>query len=192
MSLKKTCLILGGDLQVGFYIRFSLKGDEETEGLKAPFIPNDHQLDFLSNLWYRNIILKARQLGFTTAIAIYYLDCCLFGGGNIRAGMIAQDKDAAQSLFRDKVKFAYDNLPDEIRDRFPLERDSASELLFAHNNSAIKVGTSMRSGTLQYLHVSEFGKICAKYPQKSQRGFNGFYPCSCARWNCDYRIHCGR
>lgn len=163
-------------LTSGFLYQILIKGDEETEGLKAPFIPNDHQLDFLSNLWYRNIILKARQLGFTTAIAIYYLDCCLFGGGNIRAGMIAQDKDAAQSLFRDKVKFAYDNLPDEIRDRFPLERDSASELLFAHNNSAIKVGTSMRSGTLQYLHVSEFGKICAKYPQKAKEVLTGSIP----------------
>jgi hypothetical protein len=78
-------------------------------------------------------------------IAIYYLDCCLFGKGDTRAGMIAQDKYAADKLFRDKVKFAYDNLPPEIKARFPLARDSASELLFAHNNSSITVGTSMRS-----------------------------------------------
>lgn len=163
-------------LTSGFLYQILIKGDEDTEGLKAPFIPNPHQMNFLNNLWYRNIILKARQLGFTTAIAIYYLDCCLFGEGNIRAGMIAQDKDAAQSLFRDKVKFAYDNLPDEIRERFPLARDSAAELLFAHNNSAIRVGTSMRSGTLQYLHVSEFGKICAKYPQKAKEVLTGSIP----------------
>ena len=160
----------------GFLYQILIKGDEDTDGLKAPFIPNEHQVDFLSNLHYRNIILKARQLGFTTAIAIYYLDCCLFGEGNIRAGMIAQDKDAAQSLFRDKVKFAYDNLPDEIRERFPLARDSAAELLFAHNNSSIRVGTSMRSGTLQYLHVSEFGKICARYPQKAKEVLTGSIP----------------
>lgn len=163
-------------LTSGFLYKILIKGDDETEGLKADFIPNPHQVNFLENLWYRNIILKARQLGFTTAIAIFYLDCCLFGDGNTRAAMIAQDKDAAASLFRDKVKFAYDNLPNEIRERFPLARDSASELLFAHNNSSIKVGTSMRSGTLQYLHVSEFGKICAKYPQKAKEVLTGSIP----------------
>ena len=163
-------------LTSGFLYQILIKGDEETEGLKAPFIPNEHQINFIENLWYRNIILKARQLGFTTMIAIYYLDCCLFGKGDTRAGMIAQDKYAADKLFRDKVKFAYDNLPPEIKARFPLARDSASELLFAHNNSSITVGTSMRSGTLQYLHVSEFGKICAKYPDKAKEVLTGSIP----------------
>jgi hypothetical protein len=163
-------------LTSGFLYQILIKGDDEDEGLKAPFIPNEHQLDFINNLWYRNIILKARQLGFTTMIAIYYLDCCLFGKGDTRAGMIAQDKYSADKLFRDKVKFAYDNLPPEIKAKFPLERDSASELLFAHNNSSITVGTSMRSGTLQYLHVSEFGKICAKYPDKAKEVLTGSIP----------------
>src|SRR5215204_5580886 len=36
------------------------------------------------------------------------------------------------------------------------------------NNSSIRVGTSLRSGTLQYLHVSEYGKLCAKYPDKAR------------------------
>lgn len=163
-------------LTSGFLYKILIKGDDETEGLKAPFIPNEHQMNFIENLHYRNVILKARQLGFTTLIAIYYLDCCLFGEGDTRAGMIAQDRAAAESLFRDKVKFAYDNLPDEIKARFPLKRDSASELLFAHNNSSIKVGTSMRSGTLQYLHVSEFGKICAKFPDKAKEVLTGSIP----------------
>jgi hypothetical protein len=38
--------------------------------------------------------------------------------------------------------------------------------LFA-NNSSIRVGTSMRSATLNYLHISEYGKLCAKYPEKA-------------------------
>jgi hypothetical protein len=36
------------------------------------------------------------------------------------------------------------------------------------NNSAIRVSTSMRSGTLQYLHVSEYGQLCAKFPDKAR------------------------
>ena len=31
----------------------------------------------------------------------------------------------------------------------------------------------MRSGTLQYLHVSEFGKICAQYPEKAREIVTG-------------------
>ena len=47
-------------------------GDEDEAGLVLPFIPNEHQLELLENFHNRNIILKARQLGFTTMIAIYF------------------------------------------------------------------------------------------------------------------------
>jgi AAA domain len=47
----------------------------------------------------------------------------------------------------------------------PTSRDSADELVFA-NNSSIRVSTSMRSGTLQYLHVSEYGQLCSRYPDR--------------------------
>jgi hypothetical protein len=51
-------------------------------------------------------------------------------------------------------------------------QDSADTLTFA-NNSSIRVSTSMRGGTLQYLHVSEFGKICAQYPDKAREIVTG-------------------
>ena len=76
----------------------------------------------------------------------------------------------------DNVKFAYDNLSEDLKSVMPLSKDSASELLFTHNNSSIRVGTSMRSGTLQYLHISEFGKICAKYPDKAEEVITGSIP----------------
>lgn len=60
--------------------------------------------------------------------------------------------------------------------RFPLAADNADELLFAHNNSSIRVATSMRSGTIHRLHVSEFGKICAKYPDKAKEVVTGSIP----------------
>ena len=63
-----------------------------------------------------------------------------------------------------------------LRLKMPLARDSASELLFAHNNSSIRVATSMRSGTIHRLHVSEFGKICAKYPDKAVEVITGSIP----------------
>jgi hypothetical protein len=45
--------------------------------------------------------------------------------------------------------------------------DSAEELVLA-NNSSIRVGTSLRSGTLQYLHISEYGKLCAQFADKAR------------------------
>lgn len=155
-----------------------VKGDDEHEdepGLIQTFVPNEAQRRLLRTFWYRNIILKARQLGYTSAITIYFLDSCLFRA-NIRAGMIAQTDPIAKKLFRDKVKFAYDHLPVELKEVMPLERESADELLFAHNGSSIQVSTSMRSGTLQYLHVSEFGKICAEFPKRAQEVITGSIP----------------
>jgi len=160
----------------GCLYKIMVKGDDEgEEAMVMPFRPNRAQKRFLRRLWHRNLILKARQLGFTTLIAILWLDHALFNG-NQRCGIIAQDREAAEAIFQDKVKFGYDNLPAELRERFPLARDSAIQLLFAHNNSSVRVATSMRSGTIHRLHVSEFGKICAKYPDKAAEVVTGSIP----------------
>ena len=150
----------------GVLYKIIIKGDDGQDGLVINFKPNRSQRRLLANLWHRNVILKARQLGFTTLICILWLDTALFSE-NMRCGIIAQDREAAEVIFRDKVKFAYENLPEHLKKGMPLARDSASELLFAHNNSSIRVATSMRSGTIHRLHISEFGKICAKYPDKA-------------------------
>lgn len=152
-----------------------VKGTDGEPGLVQPFKPNKAQMRFIERLHHRNIILKARQLGFTTLIAIIWLDHALFNA-NSRCGIIAQDREAAEVVFRDKVKFAYDNLPPELKAAMPLARDSATELLFAHNNSSVRVATSMRSGTIHRLHISEFGKICAKYPDKAAEVITGSIP----------------
>lgn len=162
-------------LTSGELYKIMVKGDDEDDILIKPFILNEAQMSLLYNLHTRNIILKARQLGFTTLIDIYLLDCALFRE-NVRAGIIAQSEEIAKTIFRDKILFAYKNLPSMLRDAMPLGRDSQSELLFAHNNSSVRVATSMRSGTLQYLHVSEFGKICAKFPDRAYEVVTGSIP----------------
>lgn len=168
----------------GCLYKIMVKGDdqvgddgllEEADTFVLPFKPNRAQRRFLKRLWHRNLILKARQLGFTTLIAILWLDHALFNADQ-RCGIIAQDLEAAEAIFRDKVKFAYENLPEEIRVRFPLRKETAKEIHFGHNNSSIRVATSMRSGTIHRLHVSEFGKICAKYPDKAAEVVTGSIP----------------
>jgi hypothetical protein len=136
------------------------------EGMKVPFRLNWAQSELLSNIHECNLILKARQLGFTTFIQLFMLDACLFNS-NVRAGTIAHRLDDARVIFRDKVKAPYLDLPETLQKAVPIVRDSADELTFG-NNSSIRVSTSMRSGTLQYLHISEYGQLCAKFPDKAR------------------------
>lgn len=158
----------------GQLYKIMVKGDAEGDTTVIPFRPNRAQRRLLGRLWYRNIILKARQMGFTTVICIAWLDHALFNADQ-RCGIIAQDRISAEAFFRDKVKFAYDNLPAFLRAQMPLARDSASELLFGHNNSSIRVATSMRSGTIHRLHVSEMGKIGATHPHKAKEIVSGSF-----------------
>jgi hypothetical protein len=143
----------------------------DATGNRVLFQPNGIQHQLNHNLWYLNLILKSRQHGITTDICILYLDYCLFTP-NIRAGIIAHTRDDAEIFFNDKIKYAYDNLPDQVKGMVPAESRSARELSFG-NNSAIRVGTSLRGSTLQLLHISEFGKICAKYPDKAKEIVTG-------------------
>jgi len=144
----------------------------DKRGERVKFKMNWAQLKLYRNLWYWNLILKARQLGITTEIMLIMLDQALFNG-NFSAGVIAHEKEEAVKLFRQKIRFPYDNLDPIIKNEIrPVGVDSKSEMVF-NNNSSIRVATSMRSGTLNFLHISEFGKICKKYPDKAKEIVTG-------------------
>ena len=138
---------------------------------KIKFQMNAVQLRLYMFMWYLTLVLKSRQHGITTFICLYFLDVCLFNS-NIHAGIIAHNREDAEAFFRDKIKFAYDNLPNWLKNARETESENARELSFP-NGSVIRVGTSMRSTTLQYLHISEFGKLCAKYPEKAREVVTG-------------------
>ena len=110
----------------------------------------------------------------TTLIVIFYLDHAIFNDHQ-RCGIVAHNLEDAGVIFRDKAKFAYDNLPEEVRALYPLKSANESEMLF-HNNSSMRVAVSMRSGTIHRLHISEMGKIAAKFPQKAKEIVTGSLP----------------
>lgn len=145
----------------------------DKEGRTIKFNMNMAQKHFFLNMHTRNIILKSRQLGFTTFMMIFMLDQSVFRP-NTRCAIICHNKDDAARLFDEKIKFAYNRLPEQIRAINPAVNNRAGELKFA-NGSALSVGTSFRGGTLRYLHVSEFGKICAKYPDKATEIVTGAF-----------------
>jgi hypothetical protein len=143
---------------------------KDKEGLDVGFKPNWAQ-DLLLRPHYLNIILKARQLGITTFHALLFLDTCLFNR-NVNAAIVADSKPVAREIFIDKVKFAYDNLPQFVRDFCPAYRDNVNEMRFA-NGSVFRVATSLRGGTLQLLHITEFAKICQENPSKANEIVSG-------------------
>lgn len=138
---------------------------EDKHGAVVKFSPNEAQARLLAEMHYLNIVLKARQLGFSTFILLLALDCAIFNS-HFAAGLVADTLDNAKNLLR-RVKFAYERLPAEIKRVVPITTDNTSEVTFG-NGSSVSVGVSLRSGTFNFLHISEYGKICAKFPDKAK------------------------
>lgn len=138
---------------------------QDKHGNVVLFQLNEAQNKLLDNLHYLNIILKARQMGFSTFILILALDCCLFNS-NFAAGLVADTLDNAKGLLK-RIKFAYERIPEAIRKVVAIKADNATEIEFS-NGSGVEVGVSLRSGTKNFLHISEYGKICAKAPEKAK------------------------
>src|ERR1035437_3681141 len=93
------------------------------DGTKELFSMNRAQRDFFENYlnpdepsknYHRHIILKSRQLGFTTFIDLYILDEILFNTN--REGLIIAHKvEDAREIFDRKIDFAIRNMADEIK-----------------------------------------------------------------------------
>ncbi len=165
---------------------------ERKVGAPVRFRMNWAQEELFRGLWTRNNVLKARQLGISTLTSLLILDGCLFRE-NWHAGIIDRTMDDAKEKLR-KIKFALDALaqpPVNGEDRIEDAGDRAAINEFARQwhaavkvrakeercsfstGSWVKVGTSMRGGTLQFLHVSEFGSVAANNPKKAQEIITG-------------------
>jgi hypothetical protein len=146
---------------------------KDPDGNKIKFQLNWAQKDLLACTHPNIIVLKCRQIGITTYFSLLLLDAVLWQD-NVQAGIIAQTLEDSSNIFKDKLKYAFDNLDPRIRPLFQCVGDSAKELAFKHG-SVIRVGTSLRGHTLQYLHVSEFGKVCARDPEKAREIVTGAF-----------------
>lgn len=142
-------------------------------GRKTQFKPNQVQTALDDNLHFKNIVLKSRQHGVTTWACIRALDMILFRG-NCKAGIVAHTAFDAGKFFRQKVLYAYDNLPDWLKRARPVtRRDMKDGILELANGSSIEVSVSHRGGTLQFLHISEYGPMCSLYPARASEVASG-------------------
>lgn len=148
------------------------------EGKLIKFVRNRAQKDYAKNKWHRNLILKSRQLGFTTDGAIDSLDDVLFTP-NMDALLIAHNLEAGESIFDKKIVFAWDKLPVEIRTLYGVDNKTSKTLKFDYGGkgfSSIAVDTSGRSGTYQRVHITELADIAKKYPKKIPDIIEGTIP----------------
>lgn len=146
----------------------------DKQGRDIPFVPTAEQMLIIEAVFIlgqkRHAILKARQMGFSTLIAIIILDQCYFGE-NVQASIIDQTQAHASAKLA-KVGFAYERLG-PLRER--LTADSGKEMGFA-NGSNIAAGKNARGSTNQLLHISEWGPIAHTDPARSEEIKTGALP----------------
>ncbi|MGE7219638.1 DNA packaging protein [Priestia koreensis] len=134
----------------------------------VPFVLNSEQEQFLNEMTKYNIILKGRQLGFTTFSLGYmvYSACTKPDTSYI---IITHHNSVTKSLFN-KLKKIYNSLPhSKFPGVFPKTLLNNRDELSLDNGSRIVVATasgedSISGNTFQMIHLSEM----AKYPNANQ------------------------
>lgn len=145
---------------------------------KILFARNRAQDHFNINKHSRNIILKSRQLGFTTFEAIDMLDDALFTP-NFSGLLISYDKESSKDIFSNKIDFAWQSFPPELKALYKMDAERQNMLRFDFQDgtySNLSVRTSGRSATHNRVHISEFAKICRTRPDKAEEIMTGTIP----------------
>lgn len=133
--------------------------------------------------YHRHVILKSRQLGFTTFIDIFILDEILFNT-NREGIIIAHKVEDATQIFDKKIDFAIRNMAQDVKGAFfKLNHNSARKIQVVidygpdkGSTSSITVSVSGRSGTYHLVHISEFAKMCVLFPKRASEVETGTFP----------------
>lgn len=162
---------------------------ENKQGQMQRFKPNPAQLRLHQGMGARKAVLKARQLGISTYVSLLILDHCLFTP-NFHAGIIDKSlPDGEQKI--SKMRFAWENLDylpahaneqeqalatlgglikqhtGQVRSlQISPTSDTRTRLGFA-NGSEVRLGTTLRGGTLQFLHISELAHVSLHSPWRA-------------------------
>jgi hypothetical protein len=135
------------------------------EGEEKPFYLNEAQSSFIRNIGGRDIILKARQLGFSSLIlAIATAKFIL--GKNERLVCISHETKATQRLL-DRVKYyiaSYEKKKSKEKNiewHLKMRYNSRNEIFNSDQNNSLFIGTAGdkefgRGDTITFLHLSEY------------------------------------
>jgi len=140
----------------------------DNNGDTIPFVLNAEQSQYIDEMSKYNIILKGRQIGFTTLSLAYMLySACTKPDTNYI--IMTHHASVSKSLFV-KLKKMYKSLPhDKYPNLFPKTLLNNRDELYLDNGSRIIIATangedSISGNTFQFIHLSEM----AKYPPQVQ------------------------
>jgi len=153
------------------------------EGEPEWFIPKPEQRQIIELIYTVGIkfliILKARQLGMSTLISLINLDTIIWST-SVQTTLIDYNGDNARKKMVEKVIYAYDRLPPtvaaltSIRAKNTQTGEFATGPNVAHCSEADAkmrssgfFGDQPRGGTSQFMHISEWSEIAARFPQRS-------------------------
>lgn len=123
----------------------------------VPFVFNPIQTKYYNNRTSRDIILKARQQGFSTLILAMWLWECV-SEDNTNAVVVAQDKETTQFLL-ERVRLYIRRMEQKPF----MEYESKQQLYFPKRNSRFFIGTAGsdsfgRSHTITHFHGTEIAQ----------------------------------
>lgn len=152
------------------------------DGEKSLFKFNPAQMDFVERYvlpgYQKIIVLKARQLGFTTLIALWFLDEIIFHPNRESLQIAHTQKDAGE-LFNRKIKYAIRNFCPAMKELVDMSADTKTTVEFSYGDgsrSKFNVANSGRSGTFHYLHISELAKLSKLFPSRADEVVTGTLP----------------
>lgn len=129
----------------------------------VPLVFNPIQAMYWADKTLRDVILKPRQLGFSTLTLARFFECAI-NEENVTVAIVAHDADSTQTLFQ-TIQLMYDRLPEAKKEQLNNGRNkpkygNRKEYYFVGNNSRIAVGTAGTPGfgrgwTINYLLCSE-------------------------------------
>ncbi len=130
----------------------------DKNGNDVPFQLNEMQSKFVQEATGKDIILKGRQMGFSSFILGAFTKDFLFTDNSLSV-VIADIADNAQDLLA-RVKHYIKAFEEKNNVKVPLKYNSKYELQNAHNNARYIIGTAEntefgRSKTIRNLHMSE-------------------------------------
>lgn len=126
---------------------------------KVPFLLNRPQAIYYQNRSSWDLILKARQEGFSSYIEAEWLHATLFQP-NTRAVTISHEKESTKRHF-DRVRFFKDNMASKsVKVEIELQDDNQMEIFVPKINSRYWIGTAGsrafgRGDMITHLHLSE-------------------------------------
>jgi hypothetical protein len=150
-----------------------------------PFRPRPQQAQVLEMIFKqglkRIVILKARQLGFSTLLGVICTDQLCWTTGK-QLSLIDRTQENARQKLRDIVALAYDSLHDELKARFVVSRSNAGEFgvrfheYEAAQTSTLFAGTPARGGANSFLWISEWGYVQCEELRRSEEILTGALP----------------